>query len=159
MAGGKPGVMPWCRDGWPSPGRRNTTITTEGMHATSHLLFAGSKTTALPFPCGQRAASLGAQQWVALLWAPWGASRALTVGVAGQPHGGAASSGEPGVRCQVRSRVCGPAPGARQGRTSRHHQVGVQTVRGAAGGVDPSEIHQLFALSGHEGGKGENERV
>lgn len=85
--------------------------------------------------------------------------RALTVGMAGQPHGGAARPGQPGVGCQVRSRVCRPAPGARQGWASRHHEVGVQTVCGAAGWVYPGKICQLLALSGCGGGKREREKV
>lgn len=84
--------------------------------------------------------------------------RALTVGMASQPHGGAPCPGEPGVGCQVRSRVCRPAPGARQGWASRHHEVGVQTIRGAAGGVYSGKICQLLAFSGDGGGKKERVR-
>lgn len=170
MAGGKPGVMPWCREGWPSPGRRNSTVTTQGTqaaptHARSHPLFDSSETPPSLSPTineqPHRALSDTWQRIIAVR-APRGhiaASRALTVGVAGQPHGGAPRPGEPGVRGQVRSRVCRPAPRARQGRASRHHQVGVQTVGGAAGGMYPGEICQLLALSGHGGGKREKERL
>lgn len=169
MAGGKPGVMPWCREGWPSPGRRNSTVTAPGTRAAptrarSHPPPDSSTTPPSQSPAiheQPHRALCDTWQWITAVWAPRGcvvASRTLTVGVAGQPHGGAPRPGEPGVRGQVRSGVCRPAPRARQGRASRHHQVGVQTVGGTAGGMNPGKIRQLLALSGHGGGKREKER-
>lgn len=115
----------------------------------------------LPFSLSSSNSLTGQQQHLSLgfigmhtLWTLL-PPRALTVGMASQPHGGAPCPGEPGVGCQVRSGVCRPAPGARQGWAPRHHQVGVQAVGGTAGGVYSGKICQLLAFSGDGGGKRE----
>lgn len=144
--------------------KKKHTVTTQGMQITrTHVRSClPCPNISFSFPCDQAAVSLGAQQHLSLHC--MGVARAqthhfppgaLTVGMAGQPHGGAPGPGEPGVGCQVRSRVCRPAPRARQAWASCHHEVGVQTVRGAARGVYPGKICQLLALSGDGGGKRE----
>lgn len=161
--------MPWCRGGGPKP-RRRTPGPRQCQEAPQYLSHPRVEPNPSPGqrPCpslwgppggsGQRcpltaggppASSIGTCPKLPLSF-PQTPNCPLTIGVSCEPHGRAPRAGQPGVGSQVGRGVSRPAPRACQRRAPRHHEIGVQAVRSTAGGVQTSQVRQLFTLSGTE---------